>query len=539
MVITMRNENVNIMRVRKGGLVLLPCALVAMLVMAIAAPSVTWAEGKDAQTDTSSDAASTEFTSVDQLYDKKLAMINGSSFDTILLHSYDEIHQDNFLYYNSNAESIAAVKARKADAMITDLPVAQLAVSRNDGIGIMPERLVEDHYAVVLAKGSPYTELINERIRAYREDGTLEALYKKWTGADESAKTMPKQDWEAAKGTLTVAASADSEPMAYQVGSKVCGMGVEMLYLVARDLGYGITVRSMAPVSLINEVQSGKADIATSCFSITEERKKMVDMTEAFYDGGIVAVTRTNAVAAAGEGEDFFTGLAKSFERTFITENRWQLILSGLGVTLIISVVSGALGLALGFLFVMLRRKKEGGVAEKVISALEGLLGGLPVVVVLMVFYYVVFGAIDVPGMVVAMLVFTLLFGTTSGSIMWNAIRAIDIGQTEAGRALGFGDRDTFFLVVLPQAARQFAPLLRSQFVSLIKDTSVVGYIAVQDLTRVGDLIRARTMEAFFPLIATAIIYFVICRLFTWLLGMWIKKLEPKEGPRTIEGVEL
>ncbi|MBR3312798.1 MAG: transporter substrate-binding domain-containing protein [Atopobiaceae bacterium] len=535
----MRNENVNIMRVRKGGLVLLPCALVAMLVMAIAAPSVTWAEGKDAQTDTSSDAASTEFTSVDQLYDKKLAMINGSSFDTILLHSYDEIHQDNFLYYNSNAESIAAVKARKADAMITDLPVAQLAVSRNDGIGIMPERLVEDHYAVVLAKGSPYTELINERIRAYREDGTLEALYKKWTGADESAKTMPNQDWEAAKGTLTVAASADSEPMAYQVGSKACGMGVEMLYLVARDLGYGIRVRSMAPGSLINEVQSGKADIATSCFSITEERKKMVDMTEAFYDGGIVAVTRTNAVAAAGEGDDFFTGLGKSFERTFITENRWQLILSGLGVTLIISVVSGALGLALGFLFVMLRRKKEGGVAEKVIGALEGLLGGLPVVVVLMVFYYVVFGAIDVPGMVVAMLVFTLLFGTTSGSIMWNAIRAIDIGQTEAGRALGFGDRDTFFLVVLPQAARQFAPLLRSQFVSLIKDTSVVGYIAVQDLTRVGDLIRARTMEAFFPLIATAIIYFVICRLFTWLLGMWIKKLEPKEGPRTIEGVEL
>ena len=144
----------------------MPCALVAMLVMAIAAPSVTWAEGKDAQTDTSSDAASTEFTSVDQLYDKKLAMINGSSFDTILLHSYDEIHQDNFLYYNSNAESIAAVKARKADAMITDLPVAQLAVSRNDGIGIMPERLVEDHYAVVLAKGSPYTDTRRQAVHS-------------------------------------------------------------------------------------------------------------------------------------------------------------------------------------------------------------------------------------------------------------------------------------------------------------------------------------------------------------------------------------
>ena len=203
-------------------------------------------------------------------------------------------------------------------------------------------------------------------------------------------------------------------------------------------------------------------------------------------------------------------------------------------------LLCAAAGLALGFLFVLLRRKKEGGLADKLVHALENLMGGLPVVVVLMVFYYVIFGSIDISGIIVAILAFTIIFAATTGSIMWNAIRAIDKGQTEAGRALGFGDRDTFFLVVLPQAARQFAPLLVSQFVSLVKDTSVVGFIAVQDLTRVGDLIRARTMEAFFPLIAIAIIYFALCRVMAWLLNRFVvRRLEPKDGPRTIRGVEL
>ena len=263
----------------------------------------------------------------------------------------------------------------------------------------------------------------------------------------------------------------------------------------------------------------------------------MVDMTEPYYDGGVTAVVRTVGAGSAGQGA--VGSLADSFERTFIAEDRWALILGGLGVTLLISLASGAAGLALGFLFVLLRRKKEGGLADRLIRLLESLAGGLPVVVVLMLFYYVVFGAFSISGAVVAILAFTLLFGASSGSIMWNAIRAVDAGQVEAGRAMGFSDRQTFLLVVLPQAARQFVPLLIAQFVSLVKDTAVVGYIAVQDLTRVGDLIRARTMEAFFPLIAIAAIYFVFCRLSAWLLGRLARKLEPKEEPRTIKGVEL
>ena len=90
---------------------------------------------------------------------------------------------------------IGALKANKADAMIADLPIAQLAVNRNEGIGIVPEPLMEDRYAFVLAKGSPLTAQLNERMKAFREDGTIEKLYQKWTGSDDSAKTLPAQDW--------------------------------------------------------------------------------------------------------------------------------------------------------------------------------------------------------------------------------------------------------------------------------------------------------------------------------------------------------
>ncbi|MDO4798570.1 MAG: ABC transporter substrate-binding protein/permease [Coriobacteriales bacterium] len=478
-----------------------------------------------------------ELSTIDQVIGSRLGMLNGSTFDTLVTKNYKDADQSKFSYYNSNAETIGALRANKIDAMITDLPIAELAVNQNEGIGIVPESLLEDHYAYVLPKGSPLTNQLNERLEVYRKDGTIERLAQKWMGPDESTKTMPEQDWDAPNGTIVVATSPDSAPISYTVNNRTCGLCIELLEMMAKDLGYQVEYRTTNSGSLIAEVQAGKADVAAGSFSITEERKKMVDMTDPFYDGGVTAVVRTKTPAGSVSA-GFFAGLAESFKRTFVMENRWQLILSGLGVTLLISVASGALGLLLGFVLLMLRRNGS-RVADTLIRAFEGLLGGLPVVVVLMIFYYVVFGAIDIPGIIVAILVFTLLFAASSGSIMWNAVQAIDSGQNEAGRALGFGDRDTFFLVVLPQAARNFAPLLRSQFVSLIKDTSVVGFIAVQDLTRVSDLIRARTMEAFFPLIATAIIYFVLCWLAARIINVFIKRLEPADSPRTIKGVEL
>ena len=525
----------------KRGAVLVALAVVALLFVVLGlAPGAPGAFAQSTGGSSSAgDSATPEIKNLNELADKKIGMVGGMMFDKFIEDRIPAVGKENILYFNSNAECVGALQAGKVDAFVTDSPIAELAMNKNDGLTLLPEKLMDDKYAFVLPKGSPHTQELNERLKAYRADGTLDSLKEKWMGADDSKKTMPEQGWNAPKGKLTVATSIDNEPVNYIVEDRISGLCIEILEMAARDLGYEVEYRSTNSGSIIAEVQSGKADIGAYSFSITEERKKMMDMTDSYYDGGVTFLVREEGYGAGNDG-GFFEGLAKSFERTFITENRWQLILDGLSVTLLISVSSGALGLALGFVFVLLRRKKEGGVADKLIRALESLLGGLPVVVVLMLLYYVVFGSIDAPGAVVATLAFTLMFGASSGSIMWNAIRAVDVGQTEAGRALGFGDRDTFFLVVLPQAARQFAPLLVGQFVSLVKDTSIVGYIAVQDLTRVGDIIRSRTMEAFFPLVAIAVIYFVLCRLLVWLLNRFaVRGLEPKDGPREIKGVDL
>ena len=515
-------------------------ALAALLAFALSPTAEAMAESPGDATGEATEKGSgtaLEISSLDELAGKKIGMVSGVHFDVLIVENVKGVSQNDISYFNSNAELVGALRAGKIDAMIVDSPIAQLAVNKNEGIGIVPQYVVEDHYGYVLEKGAPLTAKFNERLKAYRDDGTIERLKEKWTGSDESAKTMPEPGWDAPNGTLVVATTIDNEPMNYLADNRMKGMSIEMLELVARDLGYGVEYRNTNVASLIAEVQSGKAAIVADSFSITEERKRMVDMTEPFYDGGVTVVVRTADSATAGQG--FLEGIAASFERTFVAEDRWLLILGGLGVTVLISILSGAVGLALGFLFVMLRHKKRDGLADKLIRLLESLAGGLPVVVVLMLFYYVIFGALSISEIIVAILAFTILFGASTGSIMWNAIRAVDVGQTEAGRALGFSDRDTFFQVVLPQAASQFVPLLIDQFISLIKDTAVVGYIAVQDLTRVGDLIRARTMEAFFPLVAIAIIYFVFCRLMAWILGRLARKLEPQDDPRTIKGVEL
>ena len=523
---------------RKRSAVFALCVAVTLLVVALWLVPHALAENATSDS-TSGMSKELEIQNVEEIAGKRIGVVNGSVFDKLVMENVKGVQSSDILYFNSNAELVGALQSKKIDIYICDSPIAELSINQNEGIGMVSETIVDDKYGYVLTKGSSYTQELNKRLNAYKADGTLERLRQKWTSADESSKTMPEMNWDTPNGTITVATSADNAPINYVMGDRPCGLCIELLEMAARDLGYGVKYRMTSGASVLAEVESGKVDVGANSWSITEERKQMMDMTDAFYDGGVVAVVRIKDYVP-GENTGFFEGLAKSFERTFITESRWQLILDGLGVTMLISVASGGLGLALGFAFVLLRRKKEGGLADKLIHLLENLMGGLPVVVILMVLYYVVFGGIDIPGMVVAIMAFTLIFGTTCGSIMWNAIRAVDVGQTEAGRALGFGDRDTFFLVVLPQAARQFAPLLVGQFVSLVKDTSVVGYIAVQDLTRVGDVIRSRTMDAFFPLIAIAIIYFILCRFLAWLLNKFVlQRLETKEGPRTIEGVEL
>ena len=234
--------------------------------------------------------------------------------------------------------------------------------------------------------------------------------------------------------------------------------------------------------------------------------------------------------------QDFFNGLYESFVKTFITDDRWVQLLNGLLATLEITFFAVIIGVAIGFLIAIVRStyymnlsgKKCRTLSDYILKAVNFIcniyitvIRGTPVLIQLMIMYFIVFAS-SRDGMIAAIISFGVNSGAYVAEIVRSGIMSIDKGQFEASRSLGFNYRSTMIHVIIPQAFKNILPALGNEFIVLFKETSVAAYISVQDLTYVGNLIRSRTYEAFFPLIAVAIIYLVIVLILTFLL----KKIE-------------
>ena len=478
------------------------------------------------------DEPTPEYQTLDELAGKRFAYVNGSVYNQAVQKRIDGTSEE---FYPSLAECVAAVEADKDDAAVQLSYCCQLAVNRRPGtVTLLPEPVAKVSEGFFFPRGSDLTAKFNDIIKRFSEDGTLKKLEDKWVAADESGKTLPAQDWNAPNGTLKFATSGVIEPFSYVgEGGQPKGYDVELALLIARELGYHLDVSTIPMDSIFAAVDTGKADFGGTLTN-TPERAAICDFSEPVMPTTISVIVKSKeASSSAG----FFEKIASSFQKTFIEEDRWMLILSGLGVTILISVCSGLLGLLLGYGIVLARRSGIRWVG-KLVDAFQALISRIPLVVVLMLLYYVVFGSIDIAGEIVAIIAFTLAFGATSGTTMWTAVTGVDPIQEETGLALGYTRRQVFFKIIFPQARQQFTPQLMGQFISLVKDTAIVGFIAVQDLTRASDLIRARTMDAFFPLISTAVIYFLFCLLLAWVLGKIAARIDIANRPRKIEGVE-
>ena len=215
-----------------------------------------------------------------------------------------------------------------------------------------------------------------------------------------------------------------------------------------------------------------------------------------------------------------FSNVAESFSNNLIVEDRYRMILDGLQVTLLITLFAAVLGTILGGLVCWMRMSRRRWL-QQVARVYIDLMRGTPVLVLLMLMYYVVMAPVNATGIVVAIVTFAMNTAAYISEMLRTTIQGIDRGQTEAGLALGFTPRQTFFRIVLPQVVRAVMPVYQGEIISLLKGTSIVGYIAVADMTRASDLIRSRTFDAFFPLIVTAIIYFLIA----WLIGVFLQSL--------------
>ena len=215
-----------------------------------------------------------------------------------------------------------------------------------------------------------------------------------------------------------------------------------------------------------------------------------------------------------------------SFYQNFIEDDRWKYITDGLFNTLRITIFAVLIGIFLGFLIAVVRstydKTHKLGVLNALCKVYLTVIRGTPVLVQLLIIYFVVFGSVKIDKTLVAVIAFGINSGAYVAEIFRSGIMSIDNGQFEAGRSLGFNYPQTMFYIVMPQAFKNVLPALGNEFIGLLKETSVAGYIAIQDLTKGADIIRSRTYSAFMPLIAAALIYLVLVMVFTF----FVQKLE-------------
>ena len=213
------------------------------------------------------------------------------------------------------------------------------------------------------------------------------------------------------------------------------------------------------------------------------------------------------------------------FYQNFIEDDRWKYIVNGLGNTIKITLFAVLLGIALGFLVAIIRSTFEKTGKLKLLNLLcrvyLTVIRGTPVLIQLLLIYFVVFGSVRIDKSLVAILAFGINSGAYVAEIFRSGIMSIDNGQFEAGRSLGFNYTQTMLYIIMPQAFKNVLPALGNEFIVLLKETSVAGYIAIQDLTKGADIIRSRTYSAFMPLMAAAVIYLVMVMILLTLYRGW------------------
>ena len=234
----------------------------------------------------------------------------------------------------------------------------------------------------------------------------------------------------------------------------------------------------------------------------------------------------------------WFEKFKAEFDLNFVQGNRWKFLVDGLKNTLTITFFALMIGIVIGIVIAMVRstydktadnarpswKRRLFGVANGACRVYLTVLRGTPVVVQLMIFFFVIMAS-SRNGVLVASLAFGLNSGAYVAEIIRGGIMSIDNGQFEAGRSLGFNYLQTMQHIVIPQTVKNVLPSLMNEFIALLKETSVAGYVAVQDLTKAGDIIRGRTFSPFMPLIAVALIYLSLVMFFSWLEGILERRL--------------
>ena len=473
---------------------------------------------------------------------KKIGSITGINYDQMVERCVPGAEIE---YYSNYPDLVVALKAGLIDAFIIDEPALDVVMMEDPSIDKVPEPMETWYMTFAFSGNSEIKNLLDQMnafIHTITEDGTLKQIQEVWFGKDEDAKVIPPLNTLSAEnGSVRVALETTYAPIVYIKDQQIVGYEIDILYRFCEHYGYGMELMDMQFDAVLPAVTSGKCDIGASGLEYNDEHAESVRMSDPHLTAHTsLAVPVSDMPGGAGGGDAAESGnllerISSSFYKNFIKEARWQLIVKGIDTTCKITVLAALFGTLLAFGICLLRRT-DSRLANPVCDVYVNIIQGMPLVVLLMILFYVVFSGSKMDSVWVAVIGFTLSFGANAAEIMQSGLDGIDPGQEEAALSLGYTRNQAFFRFLYPQAAVRFMPVYRGELVTLLNDTSIVGYIAVQDLTKMSDIIRSRSYEAFLPLIVSTLIYFLLARIITLALDRLQKRIRPKRQRKTAGG---
>lgn len=313
------------------------------------------------------------------------------------------------------------------------------------------------------------------------------------------------------KCVLHIGSDYSYPPYTITVNNEKTGYEIELWQRFCMSHGYGLVCDVYQFDALLPALMSHRIDIIAAGMSVSPEREQQVSFAPA--DDYSVTSVLIRKADNKGTG-NFIEKVKQGFERSLVQQDRWKMIVDGFWVTLWIFFGSLVLGVIIGAVLSYMQMSRHRALALFA-NAYISLMRNIPILVLLLVMYYIILAGTGLSAMMVAIIASAMNFAAYIAVMFTTGIRAVDHGQTEAGLALGLTPVQTFIYIIAPQAARHIIPVFQGEAISLLKGTSIVGYISIVDLTKASDLIRNASFEAFFPLIFTAVIYFVLC----WILG--------------------
>ena len=459
--------------------------------------------------------------------------------------------------YNKGADAIQALLQGKIDCMVTDEAPAKAFQRVNPSLQILPETFDASSFAICVAKDhGELKQSINHAIRILKANGVIDSIVNRHlergiavaytpkisagklnSSADKlnsssdaphpsDAKKMGPEALQklGLKKSLRFATNATFEPFEYYQNGKIVGIDVDVANAIGDVLGVDVEILDMEFDAIITSVQAGKADAGIAGITVTPEREKNIGFTDSYADVRQVIMVNSGDVKVA----DAQHGFVDKFKSCFIDDNRYQYMLQGLGNTLIITFFAIILSVILGTLIAIVRarheRKGDWKIPNIICQLYLTIMRGTPTMVQLLIIYYVVFASADVNKIFVAVIAFGLNSAAYIAEVIRSGIMSVDNGQMEAGRSLGLSYGKTMRLIILPQAFKNVLPAMGNELITLLKETSISGYIGLVDLTKGSDIIRSITYEAMMPLGVVALVYLFL------VLGLnaGVRKLEKR-----------